>query len=284
MPSKIFETLLSEKVDHFIDSFKNLSREIFYDEETKRLTHSLEYGIMRESICREFLKFIIPSGLEIQDGFIISSANSVSTQCDLVIFDSKNTPLYETGKRQRFFHVETVAGIGEVKSVLSKQDFRETINELARIKKIRKDNKTPSIINRKPNEPFENYKHPFDQLFSFIICEKLDFKLTNLPAEFNMLYDSDVEYSDRHNLILSIDDGLCLYKHTVNGKVKAWHYPFSKSNNLKNRFISPGDNGRNHFNGFATYMFMGIQSTTIFFPEFRNYAGEQVKGYYTDEI
>jgi hypothetical protein len=284
MPNRIFDTLLNEKVDHFADSFKNLSKEIFYNEETQRLTHSLEYGMMRESICKDFLKFIIPSGLEIQDGFIISTTDSVSTQCDLVIFDSRNTPLYETGKKQRFFPVETVVGIGEVKSVLSKQDFKTAINKLARIKKIRKDNKTPSIIKRKTYEPFNNYKHPFDQLFSFIICEKLDFKLSNLPAEFNTLYDSDIEYNDRHNLILSIDDGLCLYKHSVNEKVKAWHYPFSQSKNLKNRLISPGDNGRNHFNGFATYMFMGIQSTTIFFPEFKNYTGGQVEGYYTDEL
>jgi hypothetical protein len=284
MSNKIFDSLLSEKIENFRTSFSGTAKEVFYDDANKKMIHSLEFGLYRESICKDFLKFIIPSRLEIDDGFIISiKDNNVSTQCDIVIFDPTHTPLFESGKKQRFFPVETVVGIGEVKSTLSKDKLKTAINKLARIKGLRRDNDVPSIIKRDTNDEFDNYSHPRDQIFSFLICKSLSFDFSNLVAEFNTLYDSDIPYCDRHNMILSIDDGIFLYKHKINNKDLAWHYPYSQGQNMKNRFIRPGDNNKNHFNGFATYMFMGINSATIFLPEFTKYAGEQVMGVYTDE-
>src|SRR5690606_33809183 len=136
-------------------SYSGTSKELFYDTENKKLTHSLEFGLYRESICKDFLKFIIPSRLEIDDGFLLSTKNNnISTQCDIVIYDPTHTPLYETEKKQRFFLIETVVSIGEVKSKLTKDSLKKTINKLARIKSIRRDNDTPSIIKRHTSETF----------------------------------------------------------------------------------------------------------------------------------
>lgn len=285
MSNDIFDALLSEKIDHFVTSFGHTSREVFYNENNKKLSHSLEFGLYREAICKEFLKFIIPSRLDIDDGFIISPKNNcVSTQCDIVIYDSKHTPLFETGKKQRFFPVETVVGIGEVKSKLSKPQLKETINKLARIKKIRRDNENPTIIKRMVDDKFDEYKHHVDHLFSFIICQSLSFNVDTLVSEFNSLYDSDINYCDRHNMILSIEDGLFLYKHMPREKDVAWLYPENYGTELVNRLIKPGDNSKNHFNAFASYMFMGINNVSVFLPEITKYAGEQVMGNYIDEL
>ncbi len=129
MANQIFDSLLIEKIDQFKSSFSNISKEVFYDEEKKRIFHTGEYGTYRESIVRDFLQFIIPRGLDISTGFLMTSLDDVSTQCDVVIFDSKMTPIYEEGERQRFFPIESTHGIGEVKSTLSKTEFKKALEE-----------------------------------------------------------------------------------------------------------------------------------------------------------
>ena len=279
MGNKIFSALLNEKIDVFINSFSKTAMEIYFDKDDK-LIHSLEYGIYRENSCKDFIKFIIPSKYNIDDGFIINSNDSVSTQCDIVIYDSNHTPLFESGKKQRFFPMETVIAVGEVKSTLSKKDFKDAINKLSKTKSLRTEISNPSYIHRKTTNEFNNYEHPFDQIFSFLICKKLNFDLTDL--DFDDFYENEVEYQNRHNMILSIDDGIFIYKHTVKSKVLTWHFPKSQGLNLKNRFIKPGENGKNHFGVFASQLFMAAQNGTIFFPEFSKYA-EQSPGFLIDE-
>ena len=194
MGNKIFKALLNEKIDNFKASFSSTAREVFYDDSEKKLIHSLEFGMYRETICKDFLKFIIPSRLQIDDGFLISPKdNIISTQCDIVIFDSTHTPLFESGKKQRFFPIETVAAIGEVKSNLTKLQLKDALNKLARIKAMRRDTFEANIVSRVSKEQFQDYKHPYDQIFSFLICNSLNFSnCKDLVAEFKTLYDSDI--------------------------------------------------------------------------------------------
>ena len=67
---------------------------------------------------------------------------------------------------------------------------------------MRRDNSNPGIILRKTEDKLDNYNHPFDQIFSFIICQKLNFKVSNL--DFDEIYDKDILDQDKHNMILSI--------------------------------------------------------------------------------
>ena len=129
MANKIFNALLDEKIEIFTNAFSKTAKEIYFDKDDK-LIHSLEYGIYRENSCKDFIKFVIPSKFNIDDGFLINSNDNVSSQCDIVIFDSNHTPLFESGKKQRFFPIETVVAIGEVKSTLSKKEFKIALNKL----------------------------------------------------------------------------------------------------------------------------------------------------------
>ncbi|KQO29075.1 hypothetical protein ASF10_22640 [Flavobacterium sp. Leaf82] len=267
MSSKIFDALLNEKIDFFKNSFSNNS-EIYFDS-NRKLISPLEYGMYKEHACKEFLKFIIPSRYRIDDGFVINANEQITTQCDIVIYDSNNTPLFESGIKQRFFPMETVLAIGEVKSTLSKRELKNAINKLAKSKSIRKENQNPSIIYRKTTETFKEYNHPFDQIISFIICQKLKFKVTDI--DFDTLYDKEIPVTDRHNMILSIEDGLFLYRHSINGEEKFWPFPYSQNQKLKNCRISPGDNQKNHFLNFAASLYQTTQLSTIFQPEFARY-------------
>jgi len=280
MANKIFNALLDEKIEIFTNAFSKTAKEIYFDKDDK-LIHSLEYGIYRENSCKDFIKFVIPSKFNIDDGFLINSNDNVSSQCDIVIFDSNHTPLFESGKKQRFFPIETVVAIGEVKSTLSKKEFKIALNKLAKNKSIRMETPNPSFIYRHANDKFNNYIHPCDQIFSLLICKKLNFNLKDL--DFDDYYDKDIEYQNRHNLILSIDDGIFMYKHKINNKIKSWHYPYSQGKNMKNRFVKPGVNCKNHFIIFASYLFMATQNATVFFPEFSKYSN-QSPGTMIDEV
>ena len=270
MSSDIFDSLFREKVDVFRAAFSSVSTEVFYDPATKRLRHTGEYGTYRESIVREFFRFIVPRGLDISTGFVITTQNDVSTQCDILIFDSHMTPLYQEGDRQRFFPIESLFCIGEVKSTLSRTDLKDALNKLAEVKALGERIVSPTIIRKAPDGPFDPINHAYDLVPSILICQKLDFKLDNIENEIDGFYLSSISHRHKHNMILSIDDGLLCY-FDKNGKTLP--YPRLGGADLKHRFTYPGDNKFVHFNLFVSYMFMLTASKTLLYPDVSNYLG-----------
>lgn len=273
MGIKILEALLKEKVEIFVQSFKTTSKSVFYDDKKACLIHPGEYGMYRESICKELIRYFIPARLQIGQGFIINTNDDVSTQCDLVLYDKFQTPLIENEEKQRFYTVETVSAVGEVKSVLSKSGLKDAINKLAKVKKLRELIKNPVFIKRDKSAKICSYNpvlEKYDNLFTFLICEKFDFKIDSLVDEINELYDKDIKFHQRHNLILSIDDGILFYydKNDV-----SMMYPKIDGSNLKNRFTKQIDNPYIHFKLFLSCLFLGTSSSTILYPEISDYIG-----------
>jgi hypothetical protein len=281
--NSIFQALSKQKIDVFRSAYATLSRELFYDNEAHRLRHSAEFGAHRERLCADFLRLYLPTYLNVGSGFLINKDDGVSTQCDLVIFDPQYTPLVEDAERRRFFPVETVAGIGEVKSTLSKQDLLAALIKLAATKRLR-DVQSKSPVRRASNLFFEEDGHHFDQLVSFLICEKLSFKFDDLTADISKHYDKEeVPALYRHNLVLSIEDGILCYKNHLLERNIAWMYPWTRNELMKNRLVFPGTSGRNHFGLFTAYMFLMCVNATIYLPELRDYDTPPSMGIYQDE-
>jgi hypothetical protein len=262
--SKIFEQLLLEQIEIFRNSFSNVSKLLFYDENQGKLIHPGEYGSYREARVKDFLKFV-----DISQGFIINPNDEISTQCDIVIYDSQVAPLIQSESRQRFFPVETVCAIGEIKSVLSKQDFKNAINKLTNVKKLRENIRTKTIIRKVIPGDYNPEACPYDQLFTFIVCQKLNFDIQNIASEINQLYDTNLPYRYRHNLILSLEDGLLLYYDPIERRPMMYSTLGDKC--LKNRLMKPIDNQVMHYKLFATYVFMGVSQTTVLFPDIADY-------------
>lgn len=236
--NNIYKTLLYEKIDHFIYSYKKASRELFFDEKKARLIHTGEFGRLREVVSKDFIRFAIARRLDIGTGFIMNHTGDISTQVDLVVYDKNETPLVQDSEKQYFYPVETVCAAGEIKSVLNKSEFQKAINKLARIKEIRERiaETDTKIIRTNPQRPlpanFDPENNDSDRMFTFLICERLDFKTNNITNELNDLYENDIEPRNKHNMILSIDDGLLLYvfpEHNDAGVVK--HLPVPVVNN-----------------------------------------------------
>lgn len=268
MSSRVFDALYREKIDIFINSFSATSTEVFYDPEKKRLIHTGEYGMYRESVVRDFLNFIVPQRLAISNGFLMSGMDDISTQCDVIIFDSKMTPLFQGGDKHRFFPIESVYCIGEVKSNLSRADFREAINKLARNKAIAERLNNPSLSGYSPGFNFDPTNNPCHIYSSVLICKKLDFDISNLENELDGLYSEEIQYRHRHNLILSLEDGLFAYSSPDGTKLP---FPMIRQQNYKNCFLSPRNDDYYHMKFFGTFMFMLTSTKISLYPEFSDY-------------
>ncbi len=88
MANAIFNKLLKELIDNFTNSFINVSEGLFKNQEDNNLIYPGEFGLYREAICKRFLKFIVPQKLSIDTVFLINSNDEVSTQCDIIIYQS----------------------------------------------------------------------------------------------------------------------------------------------------------------------------------------------------
>lgn len=273
--NEIFDNLVKSKLEKFEDDYINLSRQIFLDKDGS-LIHPGEFGTYREKIIKEFLSPFLPSRLAIGSGFIITSKNNHSTQCDIIIYDKFHTPLIENGE-QRFFPVECVVGVIEVKSKLTKSELKKALIKLSNIKKLKEDiDSNPYIFkDYKEESKFDAKTKVKDQMATFLICESIDI---DIEKEINTLFADiykDIDKSLFHNMILSLSDCCFLY---FDDK-RAIYYPYydySKSA-FSTCAILPDEIGyeKEHILLFLNYFYMVISSVSIMNIEITKYLGQR---------
>ncbi len=272
--NKIFDKLIKSKIEKFVVDYKNLSRQIFLNEEGK-LIHPGEFGTYREKIIKSLIEPFLPTRLAIGSGFIITSNNNISTQCDIIIYDKENTPVIETSE-QRFFPIECVAGVIEVKSKLTKTQLKEALIKLTKIKNLRNDINTNIYTYKDGNAhiPFNTKVNVRDQIATFLICEKVDMDYgKDINTFFKDAYKG-VDKSLFHNMILSLDDGCFMY---FDGKVSIYHPYFNYAkDNFINELLIAHHSGYNyeHILIFINYFFMIISSVSILYLEMTEYLGK----------
>ncbi|WP_291276097.1 DUF6602 domain-containing protein [Flavobacterium sp.] len=271
MPNRIFTKLVEEKIEIFKRAFSN-AKEIFYDANTGKLIHPGEFGVYREKAVIDFLKSFIPNKFQIDSGFVLNNNDEVSHQCDLIIFDSILTPNINSSNNQRFFPIETVVAAGEVKSVINSIDeLKKALMKLSNIKIMRERIVEP-FVNQQVVMGYKKEFHPdinpYDQLCTFLICEKFGFDIKDkFPSPEDAifyLYNELGVSRYKHNFILSIEDGLFLYLDDI-GVVG---YPvFSRE--LPATFITSKDDY--HFIEFILSMLTVIDFVTILSPDLKHY-------------
>lgn len=271
----IFDKLIKSKIEQFKDDYVNLSRQIFVDKEGT-LIHPGEFGMYREKIIREFLSPFLPTRLAIGSGFIITSENNISTQCDIIIYDKDNTPLIENGE-QRFFPVECVVGVIEVKSKLTKSKLKEALIKLASIKNLRNDiGNNPYIFkNYSGGGSFDAKNKVRDQMATFLICESID---ADIEKEIDTFFSNTYKGIDKslyHNMILDLNGGCFLY---FDGTRPIYNAYFDyKETSFKNEYIYPHEMGysKEHILAFLNYFYMLISSVSVMDIEITKYLGER---------
>ena len=114
-----------------------------------------------------------------------------------------------------------------------------------------------------------------------MICQKLDFKLEGLALFIDELYEPDVEQRHKHNMVLSIEDGLLIYIDQA-GRDSA--YPEVAGQRQLVRFQWPDTNLFSHFKSFAASMFILTANKTLLYPEISFYMGTVEGGKKQDQV
>jgi len=273
MANKKFKLALQKNIDNFKNEYLCISREQFTNDDGT-LIHSGEFGIEREKICKGLFEKFCASHVSLSSGFVINANEGISTQQDLIFYDKKNTPILNIDD-ERFFPIETVVCIGQVKSVIqSKQDLKTALLNLVEIKKMREQITNPGITKSANKAPTGggviSYKpelFAYDQIFTFLVCEKFSFEIT--PEEIDELYPVDLPARYKHNNILNIEAGIYQY---TSGKF-AFLYPelpLEQGGILKPRFNSNLD-GYNHILHILQNISLATQGTTILHVELGDY-------------
>lgn len=78
---------------------------------------------------------LLDGTMAVSNGFIITSTDKVSTKCDLIIYNSDTMPLIQNGL-VNFFPIEEINAIIEIKSTLSKSEFKKTLIKMAKNKRL----------------------------------------------------------------------------------------------------------------------------------------------------
>jgi hypothetical protein len=201
MGSKIYEQIVDRHIQQFVGVFSEDSSVIFKDDKEK-LIHPGEYGRYREDACKNILRLFLDKHVNISDGFVITANDGITTQCDIIVYNSDVAPIVADGF-SRMFPAEEVRMIGEVKSTLNRQQFISALRKMA-------ENKKTIMDGRRGLHVFQNKKdlETYDTVASFLICNKLSFDFARLT------YEEIYEGIDRkywHNAILSVEDVAMLY-------------------------------------------------------------------------
>lgn len=213
MSNRVFQALAKEKIEQLCKSYET-SKAVFWDEDKNKLIHPGEYGEYREKAVKELLELFIPQSLRISEGFIISSNGDISTQCDIVIYDPNSCPKLTDSAHQKFFPVESVVAVGEVKSnITAIPELTGILGKLSKIKKMKENIKNPLPYRTSKYWEPNSQGNPFDQIFSFILCKNIP----SMPTE-GYLYPVGVEPRHRHNILIDIDNGHSCYEFK-NGQV-----------------------------------------------------------------
>lgn len=262
----IIATLLEAQIESFAREFTNTAKTVFYDDKQKRLIHAGEFGMLREACVRGLLKNFLPGIYGVAQGYVIGQNDEVSHQCDLIIYHKNFTPYFHTPEEQRFFPVESVIAVGEIKSKIDGAVLDDALSKLAKVKMMR-ESVTDAVIARcRPHEnriysPKINLR---DQIITFLIGEEFVCSNNIVSERIKKPWGASLP-RHRVNLVATIKSGTCTYK---DENSRPWMYPVEPSGvELPVRLITSEPGMYGHLALFLRYLIMLVEDCTVLYPE-----------------
>jgi hypothetical protein len=120
----------------FNDAAKKLRAEFEFIRTTN--PHPGEKGNEAENVVRDFLNHHLPQRFRATSGIIIDTANSLSPQTDVIIYDALTSPVYRYSEEMLMLPLDTVAAVIEVKSRLNKKEIEDGYEKIAVCKRLKK--------------------------------------------------------------------------------------------------------------------------------------------------
>ncbi|WP_145929308.1 DUF6602 domain-containing protein [Chromobacterium vaccinii] len=168
--------------------------------------HNGTRGTSREEALRDFLaKGRLPAKYGLGAGEVVGHVRDTSRQCDIIIYDSINGLSLHYDENNQIYPIDSVYGIIEVKSTLSKTELLDSLNKIKVFKEM--------SIEGSVTEPIGNgYKiihhrpKPFGIVFAYSLSgNSMDSLLDNLKD-----WESKNSPSTWPNYICVLNEG-CIY-------------------------------------------------------------------------
>ena len=109
-----------------------------FDKIRKSMPHHGVAGQETENLLIDFLNGRLPRRFAAVSGLVIDTANSLSKQCDVLIYDAENSPVYRAGSVGQILPSDSIASVIEVKSKLNKAELKDAAEKIASVKKLQR--------------------------------------------------------------------------------------------------------------------------------------------------
>lgn len=159
------------------------------------------------------LKKFIPKKYGIGTGVIIDREGNQSRQCDIIIYDNQNYPDVLSISSSKFYPIEIVYAVIEVKTRLNLSSARESIQNIESVKSLKQSNQRFRVYPTDPvekiddNTSFWETQSPTPPL-GFVFAYK---SKTNKLRTFHNWYNSELN-RNFPDFVCCLDQGILLLK------------------------------------------------------------------------
>lgn len=210
---------LKDLAEDLVDGFKKAGK----------ATTPVLVGSAREKEVRNKLELIFPQSIGIATGCVIDTYGHTSKQTDIIMYEKDICPIFSINDtpESTYYPTEGVIAVGEIKSTLT---TKELIDSFAKIKSVKqskrayKDNTcfrsycSRQTIQGAVSQTYNQYEKPLDQIYGFILCEKIGLKIdTFLNKCTELIKEGDASLLP--NIIISLHDGIFVYLNKAEGRV-----------------------------------------------------------------
>lgn len=168
-----------------------------YSDVTSAIEHMGTRGASREEILKKYLSELIPKRYEIGSGIITDIEGSQSKQQDLFLYDAFNSPIFLKRESSVVIPIESVYATIEVKSSLSKETLKQSIDNIRSVKRL----KQTQLINRNLVPGYHNFV--FGSIFAYTSEVTMDTLHKNIIE-----YCDSIPTAEWPSIICVFDEGL----------------------------------------------------------------------------
>jgi len=193
--------------------FRGISAKLLADFEiSSQVNHQGVKGTYRESALKDFLlSGRLPAKYGLGSGEIVSPTMDVSKQCDLIIYDQFNNIPLLYDEQIQVYPIDSIYGVIEVKSGLSKPVLFEALENIRAVKRL-----APGDIMEIQSGPYvtQTMKRPipFGVIFAYSLAgNSLDSLKDNLRE-----WERDTDSNYWPNMIVVLGEGTIYHKDGLN--------------------------------------------------------------------
>ncbi len=174
---------------------------------SSEINHNGSKGTYRENALKYFLNSgRLPKRYGIGSGEIIGHTRDVSKQCDLILYDQFDSVSLLYDENIQVYPIESIYGVIEVKSSLSKKELFKALDNIKSIKSLTADNHI------KQSSGFSTTYSPREKPFGMIFAYSLENNSLQSLVENVKQWEKDNIQENSTNLIVVLNEGI-IYHH-----------------------------------------------------------------------